>query len=217
VAVRKSKGKIKIIEAVDAHVEEHIGKIAFVLDEIDSPLVHVDVYVVAATHDRPYHTLVTSGMSEKAMPVPNGALDGRFAELAICLPPNWPLTMEAWKDEANWWPIKLLKRLARYPHENKTWMYSGHSVVWSNPPKPFAENTRMTAVVLLRPRLIPEENQIIHVTKNKHIRLWGVFPIYQEELVLKVRDGSDKLDELFDQCGVTELLDPNRKSVAAVM
>jgi hypothetical protein len=217
VSLRKSKGNIKIIEAVDAHVEDHIGKIAFVLDEIDSPLVHVDVYVVAATHDRPYHTLVTSGMSEKAMPVPDGALDGRFAELVICLPPSWPLTMEEWKDETNWWPIRLLKDLARYPHENKTWMYAGHSVHCSDPPKSFAQNTKMTSVVLLRPRLIPEENQIIHISKNKHIRLWGVYPLYHEELDLKVRDGSDKLDELFDRKGITELLDPNRPSVAPLM
>ncbi len=215
--MRKSKGDIRIIEAVDTHIERYIGKIAFVLDEIDSDLVHVDVYVVAATNDRPYHCLVTSGMSEKAMPVPNGALDGRFAELMICLPPDWPLTMEAWKDETNWWPLRLLKGLARYPHENKTWLYAGHSIPWSDPPKPYAENTKMTSVVLLRPRLIPEEYQIIHVSKNKHIRLWGLFPLYQEEEDLKVRDGSDKLEELFDQNGVTELLSPSRPSVAALM
>jgi hypothetical protein len=59
--MRKSTGDIKIIEAVDTHVEKYFGKIAFVLDEIDSPLVHVDVYVVAATPHRPYHCLVTSG------------------------------------------------------------------------------------------------------------------------------------------------------------
>ena len=160
---------------------------------------------------------VTSGMSEKAMPVPNGALDGRFAELVICLPPDWPLTMEAWKDETNWWPLRLLKGLARYPHENQTWLYAGHSIPWSDPPKPYAENTKMTSVVLLRPRLIPEEYQIIHVSKKKHVRLWGLFPLYQEEEDLKVRDGSDRLEELFDQNGVTELLDPIRRSVAPLM
>ena len=215
--MRKSKGDIRIIEAVDAHIEKYIGKIAFVLDEIDSDLVHVDVYVVTATDDRPYHCLITSGMSEKAMPVPDGALDGKFAELMICLPSGWPLTMEAWKEEVNWWPLRLLKRLARYPHENKTWLYAGHSLLWSDPPKPFAENTKMTSVVLLRPRLVPAESQIIHVSKKKHIRLWGVYPLYHAELELKIRDGSDKLDELFDEHGVTELLDPERPSVAKLM
>jgi hypothetical protein len=38
----------------------------------------------------------------------------------------------------------------------------------------------------------------------------------QEEKDLEVRDGSDKLEELFDQNGVTELL-PSRQSVVLLM
>lgn len=110
-----------------------------------------------------------------------------------------------------------MKGLARYPHENKTWMYEGHSAHWLNPPAPIASNTNMTSVVLLRPRLISEENQYVHVGKNKQIRLWGVYPAYHEEVDLKERQGSGKLDELFDRNGITELLDPRRPSVVPVM
>src|SRR5437763_3471122 len=45
---------------------------------------------------------------------------------------------------------------------------------WINPPAPIASNTNMTSVVLLRPRLITEENQYVHVSKKKHIRLWEI-------------------------------------------
>jgi hypothetical protein len=214
---RKSKGNVSIITSVSKHIETHLGEIAWVMHEKESPLVHVDVYVVKPPKERKHQYLVTSGMSEKSMPVPAGASDGQYAELILGLPPDWPLSPEAFRDEANWWPIRLLKGLARYPHENKTWLYAGHSIPWSDPPKPYAENTKMTSVVLLRPRLIPEEGHIIHVSKRKHIRLWGVFPLYQEEEDLKVRDGSDKLEELFDKNGVTELLDPARPSVAPLM
>ena len=65
--------------------------------------------------------------------------------------------------------------------------------------------------------MIPEADQIIHVSKKKHIQLWGIFPLYQEEEDLKVRDSSDKLEELFDKNGVTELLNPARLSVAPLM
>jgi hypothetical protein len=214
---RKSKGNLKIIESIGDHIETHFGEIAFVMHEKESPLVHVDVYVVRATQDKKYQYLVTSGMSEKPMPVPEGASDGRFAELVIALPKDWPLSPEAFKDEANYWPIRLLKGLARYPHENKTWMYEGHSAHWLNPPAPIASNTNMTSVVLLKPRLISDETQYVHVRKNKHIRLWGVYPVYHEEVDLKERDGSGKLDELFDRNGITELLDPKRPSVAPLM
>jgi len=214
---RRSKGNVKIIKSVSEHVEAYFGKIAWVMHEKESPAVHIDVYVVHSTETRNYQYLITSGMSEKPMPVPEGASDGRYAELVIALPVNWPLSPEAFKDEGNYWPVRLLKGVARYPHLNKTWMYEGHSVHWSTPPTPFATNTAMTSVVLLRPRLIPEENQIIHVSRGKHIRLWGVYPLYHEEVDLKERDGSGKLDELFDRSGVTELLDPNRPTVAPVM
>lgn len=173
--------------------------------------------IVPPTSERSYNFVVTSGMSEKRMPVPKSAEDGRFAELVMALPPDWPLTQEAFKDEANWWPFRLIKGLARYPIENKTWLYEGHSLVWSNPPKPFAQNTSMTSVLLLKPMLLPAEAQIVHVRKNKRIRLWAVFPVYQEELELKVRDGSDKLEELFRANRITELLDPKRSSVAPLM
>ena len=214
---RKSKGDLKIIKSIGDHIESYFGEIGFVMHEKESPLVHVDVYVVREMGDRKCQYLVTSGMSEKPMPVPEGADDGRYAELLIALPTNWPLSPEAFKDEANYWPIRMLKGLARYPHENKTWMYEGHSAHWVNPPAPIAPNTNMTSMVLLRPRLIPEETQIVHVSKKKHIRLWGVYPAYHEEVDIKEREGSGRLDELFDQNGITELLDPKRPSVAPLM
>ena len=214
---RKSKGNLKIIKSVGDHIETYFGKIDFVMHEKKSPLVHVDVYVVRDMGPTKHQYLITSGMSEKPMPVPDGASDGRFAELVIALPGDWPLSPEAFEDEANYWPIRILKGLARFPHEHKTWMYEGHSAHWINPPAPIASNTNMTSVVLLRPRLIPEENQYVHVSKKKHIRLWGVYPVYHEEVDLKERQGSGSLDELFDQNGITELLDPKRKSIVPLM
>jgi hypothetical protein len=214
---RKSKGNLKIIKSVGDHIEAYIGKIAFVMHEKESPLVHVDVYVVQGMGEQKCQYLVTSGMSEKPMPVPEGAEDGRYAELVMGLHRDWPLSPEAFRDEANYWPIRVLKNLARFPHEHKTWMYEGHSAHWLNPPAPIASNTAMTSIVLLRPRLIPEENQFVHVSKSEHIRLWAVYPVYHEEVDLKEREGSSKLDELFDRNGITELLDPRRPTVTPVM
>src|SRR5262249_10025490 len=105
----KSSGEINLIEAVDNHIEKHIGKIETVLHEIVSPTIHLDVHVVLANERRPYHTLVTSGMAELPMTVPHGYEDSRFAELMICLPKEWPLDAQSFKNENFWWPIRLLK------------------------------------------------------------------------------------------------------------
>jgi hypothetical protein len=152
-------------------------------------------------------------MSEKSMHVPKEAKDGTFAELMICLPAGWPLEFEAFKIEDNYWPVRLLKSLARYPHENKTWLYAGHSVLCSNPPRPFAGSTKMSSVLVRHPRLIVEEGRTIEVNNGRRVRLWAIAPLYPEELAFKQQNGYANLEELFIANKITELLDPARVNV----
>jgi hypothetical protein len=210
---RKSKADISIIKSVGSHIETHFGKVAWVMHEKESPDIHVDVYVVDATPERNYKRLVTSGMSEKAMPVPSGASDGRYAELTLCLPPYWPLSPDAFKDEANYWPVRLLKGLARFPHKNKTWVYAGHSMNWSSPPQAFAPNTAMTSVALFWQKLGPPEAQTIYLAPEKSAHLWAVYPLHEAEANFKISNGTDALETLLEAAGVTELLRPERQSV----
>jgi hypothetical protein len=209
-----SRGNSDIIEAVDNHIEKHIGEVSFVMHEIVSDWVHVDVHVVLAGNDRKHHWLITSGMSERPMKTPKEVGDCRFAELMLCLPANWPLSEEEFKDERNYWPIRELKTLARYPHQYSTWLYGGHSIANDDPPKPFADNTAMCASLLLQPKLLQPEAHWVSVNRKKKVRLWGVFFLYREELELKLDEGSDRLEELFMKRHITELLDPNRANVA---
>src|SRR4051812_35988674 len=115
-----SNGDTDLITAVHDHIDKYFGGDYFVLDEKQSPLVHVDVYVVRANGQRNYHVLFTSGMSEKPMNVPEDCHEWKYAELMLCLPQSWPLTSSAFDDERNWWPIRALKDAARYAHENST-------------------------------------------------------------------------------------------------
>jgi hypothetical protein len=96
---RRSRGDISVVESVGDPIERHFGKISWVMHEKESPDIHVDVYVIEATPERNYKRLVTSGMSEKPMTVPPQISDARYAELTLCLPSGWPLSMEAFKDE----------------------------------------------------------------------------------------------------------------------
>ena len=74
-----------------AHIGHHFGKQVIVLHEKVSPLVHVDVYVVQPSPDRPFFTLLTSGMSDREMCVPEGSEALAFLELTLGLPGDWPL------------------------------------------------------------------------------------------------------------------------------
>jgi hypothetical protein len=74
--------------------------------ELASDLVHIDVHVTPPSPGRPRYTLVTSGMSDRPMSVPPG-IDSRYAELMTALPADWPLTAEAFRDEATYWPVRV--------------------------------------------------------------------------------------------------------------
>jgi hypothetical protein len=207
-----SGGDGVLIEAISDHVERHIGPLEQVFHEIVSPTVHVDVHWVKPDDARPWHTLVTSGMSERPMHTPPAAEDWAYAELLVCLPPSWPISMEAFADEANYWPVRELKHLARLPHESRTWLSYGHTVDDPDSARPFA-GTRFSGVILLHPLQAPEEFFTLCVSPERTIHFWSLVPLYAEEMELKLKEGTNALVERLDRAGVNTIIDPNRPSV----
>jgi predicted Zn finger-like uncharacterized protein len=206
-------GESETIEAISGHIAAHIGPAAHVFHEIASDFVHVDLHCVPPGEDRPYQTLVTSGMSDRSMNVPRGAEELRFAELMLCLPPDWPLEQGQLKDEVNYWPLRLLKMLARFPHEYDTWLAYGHTIPNGDPPAPYAENTQLCCALLALPLLAPEDFLELVIDGAKTIRFYSLVPLYREEMEFKLQNGMDALGELLAEYGVTELLDIQRRDV----
>ena len=93
-------------------------------------VVHVDICIVPPTEERDYYTLVTMGMGAHRMNVPEELAEYKLerAELAIALPADWKLDQESMKDEKWYWPIRLLKSLARLPINCDSWLGHGHTV-----------------------------------------------------------------------------------------
>jgi hypothetical protein len=198
------------LEPIEAHIAAHLGPTESVLHELVSDLVHVDVHVVAPAPARDYWTLVTSGMSDRPMQVPEGAGELRYAELMLSLPPEWQLSPTAFEDEQWYWPIRWLKLLARLPHEYDTWLGWGHTVPNGEPPEPFAPSTGQCCMLVELPMLCPDAFRELRVDAEKTIRFYSLVPIYREEMDLKLAEGCEALETRFDRFGVTELLDPQR-------
>lgn len=209
-------GDVQLIEEISAHVEAHIGKIDVVFHEILSPYVHIDVHHVPPTPERPWHVLVTSGMSARAMTTPAELpQDCRRAELFISLPADWKISQEAFEDERNYWPIRTLKMLARLPHEYQTWLGAGHTVPNGDPPAPYAESTKLSGMMLLPPTTLPEDLHRLERSNGDVVRFWALLPLYTEEMDLKLKQGSDALLVKLDDAGVNDIIDPSRPNVAA--
>ena len=198
-------GNSDLIEAISEHIERHIGPIAMVFDEVDSDELHIDIHHVAPAPDRPFHTLVTSGMSEIPMAVPPEMAHCRHAELSILLDPTWDLRHEAFVDESVFWPVRLLKTLARYPVQQRTWLGYGHTVPGSNAPRGFAPDTELSSALLLPPLTLPSAFHQLSLSSGSEIRFWTVVPLYNDELDLKRTDGVDALLDAFDRAGIGDI------------
>ncbi|NHA00140.1 suppressor of fused domain protein [Nocardioides sp. W3-2-3] len=183
---------------------------ATVFHELVSDLVHIDVHLVPATAQRPYHALVTSGMSDRPMTVPPdlvGQVPDR-AEVMILLPADWPIDQASWQDERHYWPIRTLKVLARLPHEYDTWLGAWHSVPNGDPAKPYADDTGFCGVMLAPPLRFPPEFGTLRTEDGREITLLAVLPLLPDELVAKIEHGADVLLDGLDEHGVSESAGP---------
>ncbi|MFC7533379.1 suppressor of fused domain protein [Actinoplanes sp. GCM10030250] len=202
-------------EAIDRHIEQFFGPVEFVYHEIASHLVGVHIYVVGPTADRPFRTLITSGMSELPMTVPEGHGISPYAEVMIALPPDWPLNdRSALGDEASGWPITLLKQVARLPHEYGTWIGEWHSIPNGDPMEPYAAGVPFAGAVVTPMLRVPAEARAVQVGDGTTVDVLAVIPLHPDEVRVKLERGTDALIEILDRGSITELLDPERPSFA---
>lgn len=180
------------VEAVEDHIERCFGQVETVLHELVSPDIHVDIYVVAPSEERNYYTLLTMGMGAHRMNVPKELAEYKLerAELAIALPADWRLNQESIQDERWYWPIRLLKALARLPIVNDTWLAWGHTM---DNTRPFAENTELCAFILAGAQSPVEGCQVCTLPDGDEINFYQVLPLYRNELEYKLQHDADAL------------------------
>ncbi|MEO0479410.1 MAG: suppressor of fused domain protein [Planctomycetota bacterium] len=199
-------------ESIEGYFQQHFGEVSEVYHELVSHRVHLDVHIICATKDRPFHVLFTTGMSDLPMTVPEGVPAPTRAELMIALPASWPLDQKCWKDENNYWPIGVLKMLARMPHEYGTFLGAGHTIPNGDPPQPFAPNTSLCCSFLLELLgLVPDQGRV-ELDGGESIQFYNVMFLHHGEVQLKLEKGTDALLERFGN-QVAPVLDVGRPDV----
>ena len=155
--------------------------------------------------------LVTDGMSAQPMKVPGGQKQFQYAELVMYLPVDWPLTTKAFKDPNNYWPIEWLRRIARYPFQNDTWL-GGPSAVIANgePPKPLAPGTKQTCILA-----VGEVSDFgwWNRADGRPVKFYTLFPLYTEERDLAKAEGVAHLLRLFEKRKIDTVINMNRPNV----
>ena len=197
------------MEAVEGHIQQYFGKVENVFHELVSPDIHVDICMVPPTEERDYCTLVTMGMGAHRMNVPEELVEYKLerAELAIALPADWKLDQESMKDEKWYWPIRLLKSLARLPIASDTWLGFGHTM---DNKENFAENTKLCAAILTGPQSTEEGGEVCTLPGGEEVNFYQVIPLYEDELDYKLEHDVDAL--LNKMRGISFVVNPTRQN-----
>ena len=205
------------LKELESHIKKHIGECKTVLHELESPDIHLDVFVIEPNENYDGYTLVTVGAGAYRMKIPEEyehPINSRRAEFLIRLPETWelPKDLSAPEEEVdeNWyWPIRWLKNVARRPVSFGTWLGWGHSVQCEA--GNFAENTGFCCLLVEMPYTFGNEAFRVDIGAQEHVHFYQLIPLYREEMEYKIHNGTDALMELFED-SFSDIVDINRKN-----
>ena len=196
------------MEVIEGHIQQYFGNFETVFHELSSPDIHVDICVVPPSEEHDYYTLVTMGMGAHRMNVPEELAEYKLerAELAIALPKDWKLKYEDMKNERWYWPIRLLKDLARLPIASDTWLGFGHTL---DQQEDFAENTKLCAAILTGPQGTEDGSEVCILPSGEEVNFYQVIPLYRDEMEYKLAHDADALLDKME--GISFVVKSNRQ------
>lgn len=189
----------KEMNKVSDYIEQQYGESDLVGHEIVSPDIHCDIVVVPPTEERSYNTLVTMGAGAYKMNVPKDLRSYvcSRAEYVIFLPKDWNLESDK---EEYYWPIRMLKTIARLPIRADSWLCYSHDVQLTDDESPVAENTGFNSCVLMPS--IGKNGREVKPLKlglfGKEVAFYQLYPLYPEELAFKLEHSFDELMDKLD-------------------
>ncbi|MFC7430794.1 MULTISPECIES: suppressor of fused domain protein [unclassified Agrococcus] len=200
------------------HLRRHLGEPSTMLAEAVPDELRIDLVVFPPTDERPFVTLATVGMSALPMHVPSELAEHARQELLIGVPADWPGLADgladvegALQDEDAYWPIRLVKGLARYPRRSSTWVSWGHTVPSGSP---FHEGVPFSTALIGPPLGLPTSIMAAQTAVGR-VSYLAVLPITDAEMqhATATAGGSDDLIDRLQAAGVTIAVDPGRASV----
>lgn len=158
------------------------------------------------------------GMSAIPQSLVEDSDDPKFMELLILLPKRWPLKNSDFLDENNYWPLRLLKDMARYGHRNQISLGYGHTIANAEDDDEnlvaYAENNSFIASVLLPSITLGDEAFVLEQPKKEeNVYFFAVIPLYKKELDFKINNDIDQLIDLFHLHKLSDILDMKRVPV----
>ena len=201
------------LDEYESYVQKCLGEYESVFHEMVSPDIHLDIILIPETEACPYKKLVTMGAGAYKMNVPKEykKYNLEHAEYVIYLPANWDIQSS---EEKDYWPIRLLKNIARLPIYCNTWLAYGHTLQAKADGSPYVDGIKFNNSILCDALGMDGKFMNLKMSSGKEICFYQIVPIYQEELDLKTNKGADELLQLLSENETFPVIDVNRKNVA---
>ncbi len=151
--------------------------------------------------------LMTDGLSDYKMPVPEKEIGREYNELYFCLPSYWDV--EDTNNPRMNWVFPWIQRLVAYVRTNETWFGHGHTMPCGKEKQPLSETMKQNYFMLCHPLLLEEELSPMEID-GKTIHFLAIIPIFENEFTYKMGKGTKKFLERFIRSGNTENLDDFR-------
>jgi hypothetical protein len=100
------------------------------------------------------------------------------------------------------------------PHEYGTLLGFGHTIPNGEDAEPFADNTELGCMLLLRSLNLPEELQTLVVSPEKTVQFYTLYSLYREEMNPKMAQGVDAPIDRFEAYDTSHVLDLTRPNTA---
>ena len=94
---------------------------------------------------------------------------------------KYTISPEKFADENNYWPVRLLKSIARIPYYENSFLTFGHTISNSEEAT-YAANTDKVGAILISPIPDPLEPVICSLSSDKEIEFLQVFPVTKDEM-----------------------------------
>ncbi len=201
---------------INDHIQKHIGKIESIfLDETDSDHLNININWVKPTTKRPVYTLITSGMSDLPMTIPKDSHEPKHVELIMTLPSYWKFdekSLNALNGDQWYWPIDLLKDLAKFPHQHNANLGPYHILPNSDPPQPYGQTTDLCCAFITPSVLTSTRFNQLKINENKKIHFYSVVGLFQEEMDYKLQHGTEALVLKLQELGLKDIVYPQRNA-----
>lgn len=170
----------------------------------------IPLLLIKAEIKSPVTILMTNGLSDFKMIVPEKMQGFEFNEIYFCLPSYWNLYDAAYQ-RMNW-VFHWIQRLSKYVQEKQTWFGNGHTMPCGKEMAPLSETMKENHLFISDPMLLENELYPLEINE-KTVRFLSIIPIFEDEMDYKQGKGTFKFVQKLRNQGVSEKLDDYRSTV----